>query len=420
MKKIIIAVLIFVAVIGAFSVGAAAYLGESGEVMSSDVKIIKTALKGKKICFSDADVKSALALVDFEKITVVELPSSTEGTLLLSGRRVGEGKSIKRKDIPALVFIPASADVEEAHFKISIDGYAGGAVIECVLKFIDKVNYAPSADTRDEECFLKTQESIALHGKMAGTDPEGDEIEYIVVSYPENGYLRVQSGSADYVYTPISGYVGEDKFVYVVRDEYGNYSEPHSVRITVNKRMSGVEYADMTDSPDYNAAVAMTAMGIMDGRLIGDARYFMPSESVSRAEFVAMAMKSVGIRADSTLSESFFDDNDEIPTALVGYVATAQKIGYINGDFSDGQLVFRPNDPITKYEAAAIMAALLGEVGDGEESVFADDTDVPTWARAGVYAMRMLGVFDEEEGDLSTAVTRADAASYLYSIAQIN
>jgi hypothetical protein len=128
-------------------------------------------------------------------------------------------------------------------------------------------------------------------------------------------------------------------------------------------------------------------------------------------------MKSVGIRADSTLCESFFDDNDEIPTALIGYVATAQRIGFIGGDFDDGQLVFRPNDAITKYEAAAIMAALAGDKGEGEESVFAEDTDVPVWARSGVYAMRMLGIFDEDEGELGAKVTRADAASYLYTLA---
>lgn len=417
MKKFIVTLLLSITAIGAISLAASAYFGEGATVMASDVKIIKTALKGKKICFSDADVKSALALVDFDTVTVSELPKSTEGTLLLAGRRVSEGKSIKRKNITSLVFIPASIDVSEAHFKIKIDGYAGGAEIECVLKFIDKVNYAPSADTKDEKCSLTTQESIALHGKMVGSDPEGDEIEYIVVSYPENGFLRVDESGAEYVYTPSAGYIGEDKFVYVVRDEYGNYSEPHTVKITVNKRMSSVVYEDMTDSPHYNAAVAMTAMGIMDGRLVGDARYFMPSESVSRAEFVAMAMKSVGIRADSTLCESFFDDNDEIPTALIGYVATAQRIGFIGGDFDDGQLVFRPNDAITKYEAAAMMAALIGDKGEGEESVFAEDTDVPVWARSGVYAMRMLGIFDEDEGELGAKVTRADAASYLYTLA---
>lgn len=419
MKKIILTLLLVCVSVTSLVIGASAYFGESAEVMASDVTIIKTALKGKKICFSDADVKSALALADFDTITVTELPSSTEGTLLLAGRRLGEGKTVKRKNIASLVFIPASSDVTEAHFKIKVDGYAGGAEIECILKFIDKVNYAPKADESDTACSLKTQEAISLFGKMHGSDPEGDALEYIIVSYPKSGYLKISEDGASYVYNPTDGYTGTDGFVYVVRDEYGNYSEPHSVKITVTKRMSEVVYADMTDKAEYNAAVAMTAMGVMDGRLLGDMRFFMPEEAVSRAEFVAMAMKSVGVRQDSTLTASFFDDDADIPRALVGYVATAQRIGYINGDFDGSLLTFRPNDPITKYEAASIMAAIIGTDKEGEESVFAEDTDTPLWARAGVGAMRTLGIFDESEGALTEKVTRADAASYLYKLIEV-
>lgn len=399
-----------------FIVGASAYFGKSAEVMSTDVTIIKTALKGKKICFNDADIKSALALADFESITVTKLPSSNEGTLLLAGRRLGEGKAVKRKNIGSLVFIPASADVSEARFKITVDGYAGGAEIECVLKFIDRVNYAPKAHDSDSECTVKTQETISYFGRMSGTDPEGDALEYMVVSYPKSGHLQLGDDGSSYVYTPWEGYTGSDGFVYVVRDEYGNYSKPHTVKITVSKRMSDVVYADMTDKPEYNAALAMTALGIMDGKLLGDMRFFMPDETVSRAEFVAMAMKSAGIRQDSTLVSSFFDDNAEIPEALVGYVATAQRVGYINGDFDGKRLSFRPNDPITKFEAASIMAAILGVDSTGEESVFAEDDGTPLWARAGVCAMKTLGIFDENEGALAQNVTRADAASYLYGL----
>ncbi len=416
MKKIILTLLLVCISCTALVIGASAYFGESAEVMASDVTIVKTALKGKKICFSDTDVKSALALADFDTITVTKLPSSTEGTLLLAGRRLGEGKTVKRKNIASLVFIPASSDVSEARFKITVDGFAGGAEIECILKFIDKVNYAPKADEKDSACSLKTQEEISLFGKMAGSDPEGDALEYMVVSYPKSGYLRILDDGSNYVYTPSDGYIGSDGFTYVVRDEYGNYSEPHSVKITVTKRMSEVVYADMTDKEEYNAAVAMTAMGVMDGRLLGDMRFFMPEETVSRAEFVAMAMKSVGIRQDSTLTASFFDDDGDIPRALVGYVATAQRIGYINGDFDGSLLTFRPNAPITKYEAAAIMAAIIGADNEGEESVFAEDVDAPIWARGSVSAMRAIGVFDEEEGTLSGNVTRANAASYLYKL----
>ena len=90
----------------------------------------------------------------------------------------------------------------------------------------------------------------------------------------------------------------------------------------------------------------------MAGVPVGDDTLFSPNGTVTRAEFVAMALKNVGVRRDTTLTATCFDDDGEIPASLRGYVATAQRIGVVNGSFSGGKLLFRPNDPVTKYEAA--------------------------------------------------------------------
>lgn len=418
MKKLL-AVLLLISLLALGAVGASAALGSGADAVASDITLIKTGLRGKKICFTDGDFKSALCISDFDTITVTSLPSSTEGTLLLGGRRVGVGKTVKRKNIASLVFLPASESVSECSFSFTVDGYAGGAEIKCILKFIDKVNYAPSpSDEALAKTSVNTQEAICVHGRMSGEDPEGDILEYIVVSYPKRGVLDV-SVSGKYVYTPMDDYTGQDRFTYVIRDEYGNYSEPVTVKITVNERMCDTEYTDMVGAREYNAAVAMSAMGIMSGKILGDDTYFMPDTEVTKAEFVAMAMKTMGIRADSTLTKSFFDDNADIPTSLVGYVATAQRAGFINGDFEDGMLVFKPNEIITRYEAAKIMASILGADGEGEESVFADEDDTPVWARSGVCAMYSMGIFTDDDGIAnSDKITRAASAMYLYRMAE--
>ena len=155
-------------------------------------------------------------------------------------------------------------------------------------------------------------------------------------------------------------------------------------------------------------------MGVMCGSIVGDDLYFSPEREVSRAEFVAMAMKSLGIRADSTLKSSYFDDDADIPSSLVGYVATAQKAGVVNGTFAGGKLLFRPNETITKYEAAKIMSVLLNATESEEDTSYAENSDVPVWARPSVTAMTVLGIFDES--DISGKVTRADAAEYLYKM----
>ena len=422
MKKITTCLILSSIILSILCLGgmeAAAFFGSGATVVASNVNIVKTALIGQKICFTDGDFKSALTLNNFDTITITELPLSTEGTLLLSGRRVGKGRVIKRKNLGGLVFIPASDTVKECKFKFTVDGYAGGAEIECIMKFIDKVNYAPEAlgDTMGASS-INTQQSISVWGNLGATDPEGDELQYIIVSYPKRGLLTLtENDSGRYCYTPIGKYTGKDKFSYVVRDEYGNYSKPMTVSVRVNERMCDTVYRDMEEREEYNAAVAMTALGIMSGVQLGDDLYFHPDERVTRAEFVAMAMKCAGIKADSSLTSTYFDDDSEISPSLKGYIATAQRTGLIVGDFKSGKLLFSPNGEITRYEAAKILADISGANGEGEESVFAGDNDIPIWSRAGVYAMCSLGVFDSEDtSSLSEKITRADVAEYLYRI----
>lgn len=421
MKKLLSALLIILTLtllLG--STVAYASFGSGVETIADDTKIIKSGIIGRKMTFTDKDIKQGLCITDFDAVTITELSSSTEGTLMLAGRRVSEGVKIKRKNLPALVFIPASKDVTEAKFKFSVDDYAGGEDIEFIIRFSDKINYEPKiSDENTAALDLKTQREIGIHGKMCATDTDSEGLEFIVVSYPKSGMLTiVDKSTGEYVYTPYDSYTGSDSFVYVARDEWGNFSKAQKVNITVSERMSEVVYRDMTDRPEYNAAVTVTAMGIMDGKLIGDGVYFSPDDTVTRAEFVSMAMKAAGVKVEKSLAESFFDDNADIPKPLTPYVATAQRMGIINGKFEDGALVFKPNEAITKYEAASIIAKLIDKEADENAPVFSDITSVPSWARDNVYTMCSLGIF-EYDGDkinADSAVSRAECASYLYRI----
>ena len=403
------------------AIGASASFGSGAQVVAAEVNMIKTGLLGKRLSFSDADFKSALCLTDFDAVRIIKIPSSTEGTLMLDGRRVGEGKIIKRRDLAALSFIPASESVKECSFTFALDGYASGAEIECIMKFVDRVNYEPKVDGATTARVGRTQEGIPLHGTLSGADPEGDELSYIVVLYPKSGVLELSDPQeGKYCYTPEAGFVGEDSFTFVVRDEFGNYSGAATVTIAVDERMCGTVYRDMLDRGEYNAAVAMTAMNVMSGTLIGDDRYFMPDTEVSRAEFVAMALKCAGVRASSYPTSTVFDDDESISPSLKPYVSAAQRMGIVNGDFRDGGLYFSPNEIITRYEAASIMASILGYGDGGEERVFSENFEVPVWARVSVAAMSVLGIFDGDDVSGATeTVTRADAADYLYRLTSI-
>lgn len=419
MKKLLCLILTLASLFTVFYASAqAASISTGIEVLASETKLIKTGIIGRKLNFCDADFKQGLCLTDFDSVKITKIPASDEGALMLAGRRVTEGISIKRKNLGALVFIPASKEVITASFSFNISEYSSDSDVEFILKFIEKVNYEPFVDEGYLDALsLKTQSEVGVHGRLYATDNEGDEIEYIVITYPKYGTLSyLDKKSGEYIYTPNSGFVGNDSFTYVARDEYGNFSKTQTVDISVNARMCDVEYDDMTGRPEYNAAIAMTALGIMSGEFIGDENHFNPERKVTRAEFLAMAMKAVGMKKATV--ESYFDDNGDIPLPLRGYVATAQKAGIVNGKFTDGKLIFSPNDEIATYEASLIMARLTGARAEGEISAFSNESDIPVWARASVYAMCDIGVLDYNgvEIDALKTLTRAETATYLYRL----
>lgn len=423
MKKILLLLTLTVIALGAAVIpSSASYLGTGAEVIASDAPLIKTGLIGEKLVFSDTDFKSALASAEFKKIIITEIPSSADGTLTVNGRRAYNGQQIKRRALSTLVFEPASRDVCDVEFKFKVDEQES-AEYTCRMRFLEKVNYTPKLNTDTNETLsVITQKNISVFGKICATDPEGDELSVIVVSYPKYGTLELSKDSfGEFKYTPKSEFNGNDSFVFVVRDEYGNYTKPERASIKVTERMSNVVYVDMENSKSYNAAVAMSAMGIMSGTRIGDGIYFEPEATVSRAEFVTMAMKSLGIRADSTLEKTYFDDNSDIPLPLVSYIATAARIGAVSGSFDTDGLYFRPNDAITKCEAAIVMSNLMNIKADS--AVFSEIegiSEIPVWARASVGAMYESGVFDYgDQTDMSAHVTRENAAEYLYRIAKI-
>ena len=139
MKKLIAVFLIAVLTFGLIGINASAKFGSGYAQIAAGVKVIKTGLIGQKLTFSDSDFKSAYAITNFDSITVSTIPSSNEGTLLLAGRRVKAGQTVKRKNVAALVFVPASTGISEVKFDFTLKNGGTESAGTCEMKFISKV-----------------------------------------------------------------------------------------------------------------------------------------------------------------------------------------------------------------------------------------------------------------------------------------
>jgi len=112
---------------------------------------------------------------------------------------------------------------------------------------------------------------------------------------------------------------------------------------------------------------------------------FHPDQPITRAEFVTIINRIFGIKAED--GEVTFSD---VPKGSIYFaeVAAAVKAGYISG-YPDG--TFRPDQLITREEAAVIITRILGLKG-GEELKFTDNHEIAPWAKEAVKALFASGI----------------------------
>jgi hypothetical protein len=314
-----------------------------------------------------------------------------------------------------MTFAAADDDIVKSSFTFTANGSATAVV--CNLYFLNEINYTPTVSMASSLTLnVSTYKGMSAFGTLSAYDPDGDGLIFEIVSYPQNGSVKLtDKARGTYVYIPKSGYVGSDSFSYVARDKYGNYSASATVSLKVTVSGTSVTYADMTDSPAHNAALRLTEAGVMSGRQMGNRYYFAPEQSVSRIEFLVMAMNAVGITSVPDCDKTVFADDSDIPSSMKGYVAAAYELGYISGSLEGGKLCFLPNEEITRAQAAVILGKIVGVSAVPVAPTFADHSEIPVWAKDAIYSLNAVGIMGSEEGYITPTakLNRAQTAQML-------
>jgi len=121
---------------------------------------------------------------------------------------------------------------------------------------------------------------------------------------------------------------------------------------------------------------------------------FQPDKSITRAEFVAIIIRALGLQ-ESSVDSSFSDIS--VDDWYCGAIQTAVSYGLTKG-YPDG--TFGPNDKITREEAMAIVARAMSITGlntnvtSWEISLddFADASNISSYAREGAAACLSIGI----------------------------
>lgn len=389
-------------------------------VLAAQTDVAVSAPIGNDVVFSADCFARGLNLPKVSYVTVRSLPDPTKGELLLGSTRVAVGQTVSGENLSFLTFSPTTESYTQAAFTFTANG--GSTPLVCNVYLTGGINYTPTVSMASGLSLnLSTYCNLELSGKLSGYDPDGDDLIFEVVSYPRNGSVLLTDRTAgSYVYKPFAGYVGTDAFSYVVRDRFGNYSASATVNLSITKQGSSLTYADMEHSSACYAALAMTEAGVMSGTLVGDAHYFYPDRSISRVEFLVMAMHAAGIEDLPSGVQTVFADDGEIPEAMKGYVAAAHELGYVSGTLENGVLYFRPNEEISRAQAAVIVSNMVGLCDVPVIPTFADSSEIPVWAKESIWSLNAAGIMTEHEGYISPTakMTRGDTAVMLLRVMQ--
>jgi hypothetical protein len=122
---------------------------------------------------------------------------------------------------------------------------------------------------------------------------------------------------------------------------------------------------------------------------------FEPERNITRAEFSAVMLRALGLRAEE-YKNNFFDV--KAGEWYREYISTSSYYGLVRG-YDDG--TFKPDGNITRQEAMAILARAMGATKLGEEleidvsdilAAFDDNADVSDWAKDSVSKCVKTGV----------------------------
>ncbi|MBB6019500.1 hypothetical protein HNR77_000561 [Paenibacillus sp. JGP012] len=134
---------------------------------------------------------------------------------------------------------------------------------------------------------------------------------------------------------------------------------------------------------------------------------FRPEKNVTRAEFMVMLMSA--LKSKQVGAELPFTDTTEIGARAKTAVSQAVQSGIISG-YQDGS--FRPNAYLTRAEMAKMVANALDVSTEIHDAMpFADETTIPSWAKASAMVLKERGIvkgMGANEFKPSAQTTRAE------------
>lgn len=146
---------------------------------------------------------------------------------------------------------------------------------------------------------------------------------------------------------------------------------------------------------------SLAEKGIVTGDGNGD---FRPDDAITRAEFIKIVNNVFGFYETGNATFADVKETDWFSKEI----SIAAQAGYIAG-YPDGTM--RPNAPITRQEAAKIIASVYDVQKLGDSTTFTDHNEIADWALPFVEAVKdnhMISGYEDQSFRPNNYITRAE------------
>lgn len=351
-------------------------------------------------CFSMEDFTDQEPL---RGICITELPDSNTGTVMLGARVLRPGDILTAEQMAQMTFMPLRTEQDQEAMVTYLPIYENrvAPASSTVISVRGKTDHAPVA----EDSAVETYKNLPNQGTLKVTDPEGETLTYSVMRQPKRGSVEVRADGT-FLYTPKKNKVGVDSFTFTATDPAGNVSREATVTISILKPGDSAQYTDTVGSACRFEAEWMKNTGLFVGEQIGGQNCFQESRSVNKGEFLAMAVKALGIPVDENATYTGY--TDQVPMWLQPYLAAAMRSGLTANLPISETSALGIDDPVSGAEAAVILQNAMDlSVSANAKPV---DKEVPDWAASAVMTMNDNGI----PVNGTVELTRGQVAIILY------
>ena len=234
--------------------------------------------------------------------------------------------------------------------------------------------------------------------------------------------IQSGESSASHIYTPEKDYKGTDSFSFRLEsgDYYSNVATVSITVEEDTANIIPFHYVDMQEHWANYSASHLAARGFIIGEEIGNRYYYHPDKTLTRGEFMLYLLAITESNTDASVSGDVeFADSGEIPTWMLEAAKLAYSKKIISGTTKDSKIYLNLNQTISRMEAAIMISNVLADNGSTTTITYKDVAIIPNW---GLNAVKNLTAYKIIQGDSTGTfrpndnLTRGEAAELCYKL----